>query len=66
MTRRTRIALLVVVVAGTLALPAAALAHAVLVRTTPLPSSVVNRPPPVVLLTYSEAVEPRFALEGVR
>ena len=65
MTRRTRIALLVVVVAGTLALPAAAWAHAVLVRTTPLPSSVVNRPPPVVLLTYSEAVEPRFAIVSV-
>jgi copper transport protein len=64
-TRRTRIALLVVVVAGTLALPAAAWAHAVLVRTTPLPSSVVNRPPPVVLLTYSEAVEPRFAIVSV-
>ena len=60
-----RIALLVVVVAGTLALPAAAWAHAVLVHTSPLPSSVVNRPPPVVLLTYSEAVEPRFAIVSV-
>ena len=65
MTRRTRIALVLVAVAGALALPAAAWAHAVLVRTSPLPSSVVNRPPPVVLLTYSEAVEPRFAIVSV-
>jgi len=64
-TRRARTALVVVVVAGALALPAAAWAHAVLVHTTPLPSSVVNRPPPVVLLTYSEAVEPRFAVVSV-
>jgi len=64
-TRRTRIALLVVAVAGALALPAAVWAHAVLVRTSPLPSSVVNQPPPVVLLTYSEAVEPRFAIVSV-
>jgi copper transport protein len=64
-TRRARIALLLVVVAGALALPAAAWAHAVLVRTSPLPSSVVYRPPPLVLLTYSEAVEPRFAVVSV-
>jgi copper transport protein len=57
--------LVLVAVAGTLALPAAAWAHAVLVRTTPLPSSVVNQPPAVVLLTYSEAVEPRFAVVSV-
>jgi copper transport protein len=64
-TRRARIGLLVMVAAGGLALPAAAWAHAVLVRTSPLPSSVVNRPPPVVLVTYSEAVEPRFAIVSV-
>jgi copper transport protein len=64
-TRRARIALVVATVAGALALPATAWAHAVLVRTTPLPSSVVNRPPAVVLLTYSEAVEPRFAVVSV-
>jgi copper transport protein len=64
-TKRTRIALLFVLAAGALALPAAAWAHAVLVRTTPVPSSVVNRAPPVVLLTYSEAVEPRFAIVSV-
>ena len=65
MTNRARIALVVVAVVGALALPAAAWAHAVLERTTPLPSSVVNRAPPVVLLTYSEAVEPRFAIVSV-
>ena len=64
-TRGARLALVVVAVAGALALPAAAWAHAVLVRTTPVPSSVVNRTPPVVLLTYSEAVEPRFAIVSV-
>jgi copper transport protein len=64
-TRPARIALVVVAVAGALVLPAAAWAHAVLVRTTPVPSSVVNRAPPVVLLTYSEAVEPRFAIVSV-
>ena len=65
MSRRSRIALVLVAVAGALVLPAAAWAHAVLVRTSPVPSSVVNRPPPVVLLTYSEAVEPRFAIVSV-
>jgi copper transport protein len=65
MTGRKRVALLFVVAAGALALPAAAWAHAVLLRTSPLPSSVVNRPPPLVLLTYSEAVEPRFAIVSV-
>jgi copper transport protein len=60
-----RIALLIAAVAGALALPTAAWAHAVLVHTSPLPSSVVNRPPPLVLLTYSEAVEPRFAIVSV-
>jgi copper transport protein len=48
-----------------LALPAAASAHAGLVRTVPTASVVVNRPPPVVLLTYTEAVEPRFATISV-
>ena len=65
MSRRARLALLVVAVAGALALPTAAWAHAVLVHASPLPSSVVNRPPPLVLLTYSEAVEPRFAIVSV-
>jgi len=48
-----------------LALPAAAWAHAALVRTVPTPSVVVNSPPPLVQLTYTEAVEPRFAAVSV-
>jgi len=51
--------------AAALALPAAGWAHAALVRTVPTASVVVNRPPPVVLLTYTEAVEPRFAAVSV-
>jgi copper transport protein len=64
-TTRRRIALLVTVAAGALALPAAAWAHAALLKTVPLPSAVLNSSPPVVLLTYSEAVEPRFARVSV-
>jgi copper transport protein len=64
-TLRGRTALVLLAAAGALVLPAAASAHAVLVRTTPVASAVVNSPPPVVLLTYSEAVEPRFAVVSV-
>jgi copper transport protein len=56
---------LAVVVAGALALPAAAFAHAALLRTTPQASGTVNTPPKQVALTYSEAVEPRFAIVSV-
>jgi copper transport protein len=48
-----------------LALPAAAWAHAALVRTVPAASVVLNRPPPLVQLTYTEAVEPKFAAVSV-
>ena len=65
MTGRVRIALLLGVAAGALALPAVAWGHAALLRTVPLPSAVLNSSPPVVLLTYSEAVEPRFAVVSV-
>jgi copper transport protein len=64
-TVRARSALVLVAAAAALALPAAASAHAVLVSTTPQASVVVNSPPPVVLLKYSEAVEPRFAAISV-
>jgi copper transport protein len=57
--------LVLAVAAGALALPAAAWAHAGLVRTVPTASVVVNRPPPVVQLTYTEAVEPRFAAVSI-
>jgi copper transport protein len=51
--------------AAALALPAAAFAHAVLLRTVPEASGTVNVPPQQVELTYSEAVEPRFAIVSV-
>jgi copper transport protein len=47
------------------ALPAAASAHAYLIRTTPVASGVLNAPPQTVALTYDEAVEPRFAIVSV-
>lgn len=65
MTLRGRTLLVLAAGAAVLALPAAAWAHAALVRTVPTASVVVNRPPPVVLLTYTEAVEPRFAAVSV-
>jgi copper transport protein len=64
-TRRGRIGLLAVAAAAALALPAAASAHAGLVHTVPTASVVVNRPPPLVQLTYTEVVEPRFATISV-
>jgi copper transport protein len=60
-----RVGLLAVAAAVALALPAAASAHAGLVHTVPTASVVVNRPPPLVQLTYTEAVEPRFATISV-
>ena len=56
---------LVAAVAGALALPATAWAHAALLRTVPQASGTVNTPPRQVALTYSEAVEPRFAIVSV-
>ena len=53
------------VAAAALVLPAAAWAHAALLHTTPDASAEVNTPPPQVTLTYSEAVEPRFAIVSV-
>jgi copper transport protein len=51
--------------AAFLTLPAAAWAHAALLQTTPVASRIVNTPPKQVLLRYSEAVEPRFAIVSV-
>jgi copper transport protein len=56
---------MLVAAAAALALPAAAWAHAGLVRTVPRANVVLNSPPPVVRLTYTEAVEPRFAAISV-
>jgi copper transport protein len=65
MTRRGRTVTTLLALAAALALPAAASAHAALLRTVPSASGVVNRPPTQVDLTYSEAVEPRFAIVSV-
>jgi copper transport protein len=60
-TLRPRTTLVLLAAVAALALPTAAWAHAGLVRTVPRANVVLNRPPPVVQLTYTEAVEPRFA-----
>ena len=65
MRRRGRLGVLASAVLAVLALPAAASAHAVLLRTSPVASKVVNAPPALVSLTYSEPVEPRFATVSV-
>jgi copper transport protein len=52
-------------VAAALAAPAAAWAHAALLQTVPVPSRTVNAAPPTVRLSYSEPVEPRFAIVSV-
>jgi copper transport protein len=63
----TRVRLIVVLAAAAamLALPAAASAHAYLIRTVPAASGVLESPPASVQLTYDEAVEPRFAIISV-
>ena len=65
MTRRARLVTTLAAFAVAAALPGVASAHAVLVRTVPSASGVVNVSPTQVALTYSEAVEPRFAIVSV-
>jgi copper transport protein len=65
MTTRGRTVTTLLAMAAALALPASAWAHAALLHTVPSASGVVNSPPPEVSLTYSEAVEPRFAIVSV-
>src|SRR6185436_471283 len=60
-----RAALLTAVAVAALALPAAAWAHAALLRTVPEASRTINSAPPEVRLTYSEPIEPRFAIVSV-
>ena len=48
-----------------LAAPATAYAHAALLHTEPVASGILNGAPKGVSLTYSEAVEPRFAIVSV-
>jgi copper transport protein len=57
--------LVAAVAVAALALPASAWAHAALLRTVPEASRTVNAAPPQVRLTYSEPVEPRFAIVSV-
>jgi copper transport protein len=64
-TGRGRAVVVVLVAAAALALPVAAWAHAALLRTSPSASGILNSPPARVLLTFSEAVEPRFAVISV-
>jgi copper transport protein len=56
---------LALVAAAALAMPAVAWAHAALLHTVPEASRTVNKPPPAVRLTYSEPIEPRFAIVSV-
>jgi copper transport protein len=65
MTRVRAVIVALVAVAAVLALPAAASAHAYLIRTVPAASGVLESPPATVQLTYDEAVEPRFAIISV-
>ena len=60
-----RASLLAFLAAAALAVPATAWAHAALLRTVPSASRTVNEAPPQVSLTYSEPVEPRFAIVSV-
>ena len=65
MTQRGRGVVVVALVVLALVIPGAASAHAYLVKTVPTPSGTLNAPPPVVALTFDEAVEPRFAIISV-
>ncbi len=65
MTQRGRGVVVAALVTLALILPGAASAHAYLVKTVPTPSAILNAPPPVVALTFDEAVEPRFAIISV-
>ncbi len=66
MTRRGRAVGVVLAVVGVLGvLPAVAGAHAALLKTSPSASGTVNSSPADVALTYSEPVEPRFAIVSV-
>lgn len=65
MTARGRTLTSLLALAAAVAFPAAAWAHAALLHTVPTANVIVNRAPQQVLLTYSEAVEPRFAIVSV-
>jgi copper transport protein len=60
-----RVALVAAAVGVAFALPAAAWAHAVLISTNPVGNKILTTAPTEVQLTYSEPVEPRFAIISV-
>jgi copper transport protein len=63
--RRRSLLVVTAAAAAALALPASAFAHAALLRTSPSASVTLSKPPDRVTLTYSEPVEPRFAIVSV-
>jgi copper transport protein len=65
MSSRGRAVVVLAALAAALTAPAAASAHAYIVRTAPSPSATVASPPAQVSLTYSEPIEPRFAIVSV-
>ena len=65
MRRGGRAAAVATMLVAALAAPAQAWAHAALLRTSPVASATLTGPPAQVTLTYSEAVEPRFAIVSV-
>ncbi|HVS85328.1 MAG TPA: copper resistance protein CopC [Gaiellaceae bacterium] len=58
---RARLGIVALMAAGALVAPAAASAHAYIVRASPGESQILESSPGQVALTYDEAVEPRFA-----
>ncbi|MFL5921847.1 MAG: copper resistance CopC/CopD family protein [Gaiellaceae bacterium] len=60
-----RVALVGLVAAAALALPASAWAHAALLQTVPVASRTINAAPPEVRLRFSEPIEARFAIVSV-
>jgi copper transport protein len=65
MSLRAWFAVLTAAAGVALAAPAAASAHAYLIKTVPAASGVLDSSPKTVALTYDEAVEPRFAIISV-
>jgi copper transport protein len=62
---RLRALVAVGVAAAALAVPAAAWAHAVLLKTFPEASALLDTQPGTVKLTFDEVVEPRFAIVSI-
>ena len=65
MTRGGRASTLLVAFVVALAVPALAWGHATLLGTQPQASGVLSQPPTEVRLTFSERIEPRFAVISV-